>query len=90
MQVRASITAYGIDVAFDIRIAFLRLRISSAEHKYHEGVISSLTSLHNQEIEGDNVYYDHYVRPYYRANFTYNVKADECQDIRFQLLSMNI
>ena len=80
----------GVDVVYDIRIAFLRLKISRAEHEYHESLISSLTSLHNQEIEGDDFYYDHYVRPYYRANFTFNVKAGECQNIKFQLLVMKI
>jgi len=80
----------GVDALFDIRIVFIRLQISKDEHAYHEGLISSLTSLHNQEVDEVNVYYDHYVRPFYRVNFTYNVQSQECQDIRFQLLSMKI
>lgn len=80
----------GINAIFDIRNAFLRLKISAADHEYHNESISFLTSLHNKEIDGDNVYYDHYVRPFYRVNFTYNVHSEECEDIRFQLLSLKI
>ncbi len=80
----------GIDALFDIRIVFLRLQISRDDHNYHESSISSLLSLHNQEFYEDNIYYDHYVRPLYRVNFTYNIHSEECQDIRFHRLSMKI
>ncbi len=80
----------GIDALFDIRIVFLRLQISSDDHDYHKSLISALTSLDNQEFHEDNIYYDHYVRPFYRVNFTYNIHFEECQDIRFHLLSMKI
>lgn len=80
----------GIDALFDIRIVFLRLQISRDDHDYHQQSISSLTSLHNQEFYEDSIYYDHYVRPLYRVNFTYNIQSEECQDIRFHSLSMKI
>jgi hypothetical protein len=80
----------GVDAFFDMRIVFVRLQIAKVEHTYHEAAITSITSLHNQELDEDNVYYDHFARPFYRVNFTYNVQSQECQDIRFQLLSMKI
>ncbi len=80
----------GVNALFDIRVAFIRLKISKVEHAYHNSAITSICSLHNQEIDEDNVYYDHYARPFYRVNFKYNVQLEECHDIRFQLLSIKI
>lgn len=80
----------GIDALFDIRMVFLRLQISKDDHHYHQQSISSLISLHNQEFYEDSIYYDHYVRPFFRVNFIYNIHNKECQDIRFHSLSMKI
>ncbi|MDN3556841.1 S1 family peptidase [Halomonas maura] len=80
----------GINALFDMRIVFLRLQISKVEHEYYKPSITSIGSLHNQEQDEDNIYYDHYARPFYRVNFKYNVQSGECEDIRFQLLSMKV
>tara|TARA_R110002050_G_scaffold167946_2_gene299013 strand:- start:5709 stop:7139 length:1431 start_codon:yes stop_codon:yes gene_type:complete len=80
----------GIDALFNIRNSILKLKISKDEYKYHEDLITSTSSLHNQEIDGNNVFYDHYVRPFYRVTFTYNVLSEECQELRFQFLSLKI
>ncbi|WP_176844502.1 S1 family peptidase [Mucilaginibacter gossypii] len=80
----------GIDALYNIRIAFLRLRITREEYECHKDLISSLNSLQDQEIDEDYICYDHYARPFYRVNFTYNIQSGECQDIRFQSLSLKI
>jgi len=80
----------GINARYNIRIVFLQLRITKEEYEYHKDQINSLNSLLEKEVDGEYVCYEHYTRPFFRVNFTYNTKSGACQDIRFQALSLKI
>ena len=60
------------------------------EYEYHKDLVTSLGGLHNEQTDSDYVCFDHYVRPFYRVNFTYNSQTEECQDSRFQALTLKI
>ncbi|REL39124.1 DUF4935 domain-containing protein [Rhodohalobacter sp. SW132] len=80
----------GIDALFNIRNSVLKLKITRDEYESHKDLITSLSSLYNQETDGINVLYDHYVRPFYRVNFIYDIQSEEYQEIRFQFLFLKI
>lgn len=78
----------GIDATFNIRSVFLKLRMSIQDYKFNEGIINSAKNLHYDESDDDYVYYNHFTRPYFRVNLTYNTQLERCQDLRFQLVTM--
>ncbi len=80
----------SIDATFNIRGVFVKLEMAKPEHDYYRQQISDIQSFHNQEISEDKVSYEHYIRPYYRVNFSYNAKKSCCENIRFQLLSLKL
>ncbi len=78
----------GIDALFNIRNSVIKLKIPYKEYEKNKDLITSIESFYNEESDGDYVYYEYFTRPFYRVNFTYNVQTEECQDIRFQSLSL--
>ncbi len=66
------------------------LEIPVTEHDYHEDQLKEIDSLQNKEIIDEVVRYEHYVRPYYRVNFTFDVKDEIFENLKFQMVTIKV
>ncbi len=80
----------GVNATFNIRGLSMVLEISAIEHDYFEAQIKEIDSLHNKEIIDEVVRYEYYVRPYYRVNFTFNVKDNLFENLKFQMVTLKV
>ncbi|WP_175633764.1 S1 family peptidase [Pedobacter ghigonis] len=80
----------GVDALYNLRIVFMRLKIPRQQFEAHKNHICSLEGMHDQVIDEDYVYYDHYTRPFFRVNFSYSIESRKCKEVRFQALTLKI
>ncbi|WP_170287349.1 S1 family peptidase [Halioglobus maricola] len=80
----------SVNATFNIRGLFMVLEVSSLEYQCHEEKINKNEALHNRQIYGEVVRYEHYVRPYYRVNFAFDTKQEHPSNLKIQTITLRV
>ncbi|WP_071592973.1 serine protease [Serratia sp. S4] len=76
----------GLDVLYDIRGAYLTLKMDKNQYLYLNKEHEFSEGFHNYMDHNEFITYQHYVRPYFRVTLTYNPKSEDFSDVRFHLV----